>query len=51
MWFCENCGNKLYEEFLHLDNIVTQLPPIMKSFYDNEHLRTCQKCKTVMAKP
>jgi 3-hydroxyanthranilate 3,4-dioxygenase len=51
MWFCENCGNKLYEEFLHLDNIVTQLPPIMQNFYENEHLRTCQKCKTVMAKP
>ncbi len=51
MWFCENCGNKLYEEFLHLDNIVTQLPPIMQNFYEHEHLRTCQKCKTVMAKP
>jgi len=51
MWFCENCGNKLYEEFLHLNNIVTQLPPIMHRFNENENLRTCNQCGTVMEKP
>src|SRR5437016_5517954 len=22
MWFCEKCGNKLYEEYFHLEDIV-----------------------------
>ncbi|MDQ3072796.1 MAG: 3-hydroxyanthranilate 3,4-dioxygenase [Bacteroidota bacterium] len=51
LWVCENCGNKLYEEFLELTDIVKQLPPVMKRFYDNETLRTCANCGTVMAPP
>lgn len=51
MWFCENCGNKLYEEFFQLDNIVEQLPPIMEKFYADEEKRTCSNCGTVMEPP
>ncbi len=51
MWFCENCGNKLYEEYFQLDNIVEQLPPIMNKFYEDEEKRTCTKCGTVMEPP
>jgi 3-hydroxyanthranilate 3,4-dioxygenase len=51
MWFCENCGNKLYEEFLKLDDIVAQLPPIFKRFYSSEELRTCKKCGEVLQPP
>lgn len=51
MWFCESCGHKLYEEFLHVDDIVTQLPPVMNRFYGSEELRTCKSCGTVMEKP
>lgn len=36
MWFCENCGNKLHEEYLELTDIVTQLPPVMNAFFDSE---------------
>jgi 3-hydroxyanthranilate 3,4-dioxygenase len=50
-WYCEKCGNKLYEKFFKLENIVTQLPPILQEFYDNEQLRTCKVCGTVMAPP
>jgi 3-hydroxyanthranilate 3,4-dioxygenase len=50
MWFCENCGHKLYEEFLPLTDIVKQLPPIAK-FYGSEELRTCNACGTVMEPP
>lgn len=50
-WYCENCGNLLYEKFFVLDNIVTQLPPLLQAFYDSEELRTCKKCGTVMAPP
>jgi len=51
MWFCENCGNKLYETYFELTNIETQLPKVMKHFYDSEDLRTCKKCGTTMEKP
>ena len=51
MWYCENCGNKLYEEFFQLENIVDQLPPIMNKFYADEEKRTCSNCGTVMEPP
>lgn len=44
MWFCEQCGHKLYEEYLHVSDIVAQLPPIFDRFYGNPtHLR-CNAC-------
>jgi 3-hydroxyanthranilate 3,4-dioxygenase len=51
MWFCENCGNKLYEEFLKLDDIVAQLPPIFKKFYGSEDLRICKNCGKILEPP
>lgn len=50
-WYCEKCGTKLYEEFVKLDNIVTQLPPIFERFYSNIDKRTCKNCGTVMEPP
>ncbi len=51
MWFCENCGNMLYEEKLHVSDIVSQLPPVMERFYNDEMKRTCNKCGAVMKPP
>ena len=51
MWFCENCHEKLYEEFANITDIVAQLPPIMNRFYDDVEKRTCKKCGTVMTPP
>ena len=31
-WYCERCGHRLYIERLHINDIVTQLPP---SFSDS----------------
>lgn len=50
-WYCENCGQKLYEEFFKLENIVDQLPPILNRFYGDESKRTCKNCGTVMEPP
>ena len=50
-WYCENCGNKLYEEFVKLDDIVTQLPPIFEKFWGDMDKRTCNKCGTVIQPP
>ncbi len=51
LWYCESCGNKLYEEYLHVSDIVKQLPPVMEGFYADEHKRTCEKCGALMAPP
>lgn len=51
LWFCEACGHKLYEEYLKMTDIVSQLPPIMQRFYSDEEKRTCEACGTVMQPP
>jgi 3-hydroxyanthranilate 3,4-dioxygenase len=43
-WFCPQCDTPLYEEFLHVSNIVTQLPPVFDRFYSNSEHCTCKKC-------
>ena len=48
MWFCENCNHKLYEEYLYVDDIVGQLPPVFDRFYGSVENRTCAECGTVM---
>ena len=50
-WYCDNCDNKLYEEFLYIDDIVSQLPPIFDRFYQSEAHRTCDNCGTVKPQP
>jgi 3-hydroxyanthranilate 3,4-dioxygenase len=50
IWHCENCGNKLYEEYVELTDIVNQLPPIMNRFWNTPEYRTCSTCGTVMEK-
>ena len=48
MWFCDHCNHLLYEEYLYVDDIVGQLPPIFDRFYESEENRTCDRCGTVM---
>ncbi len=51
LWFCENCGTKLYEEYVVVTDIVQQLPVVMNNFFANEEHRTCKNCGTVMEPP
>lgn len=48
MWYCNNCSTLLYEEYLYVDDIVGQLPPIFDRFYESKENRTCGNCGTVM---
>ena len=48
MWYCDNCNNLLYEEYLYVDDIVGQLPPVFDRFYSSEENRTGDRCGTVM---
>jgi len=51
IWYCKSCNHLLYEEYFHLTDIVRQMQPVFNRFYQNEALRTCQKCGTVMNVP
>lgn len=44
LWFCPRCGAKLYEEFVHVTNLVTQLPPLFEHFYGDPVSCTCREC-------
>jgi 3-hydroxyanthranilate 3,4-dioxygenase len=49
-WYCENCSNLLYEEFLPMTDIE-KLGDIFEHFYSSAEYRTCKKCGTVMERP
>jgi 3-hydroxyanthranilate 3,4-dioxygenase len=49
-WFCPKCNHKLYDEFLQVTNIVTQLPPIFERFYGNPQNCTCKQCGFVLTR-
>ncbi len=50
LWICQGCGEKLYEEYLHVTNITTQLQPMFARFFGSEQNTTCRKCGTKHAK-
>jgi len=50
-WFCESCGEMLYDSDFQLVDLGKQLKPIIEQFYADEKLRTCRKCGTVMPVP
>ena len=43
-WYCDECHHLLYEEFLHISDIVSQLPEIFERFQSKEENRICQQC-------
>ncbi|REJ79133.1 MAG: 3-hydroxyanthranilate 3,4-dioxygenase [Acidobacteria bacterium] len=51
LWYCENCNEKLYEEYFELDDITTQFQGIFERFYSDEDLRTCDTCGAIMEPP
>lgn len=48
VWFCPKCANKLHEEYLHVSDIVKDLPPVFERFYGSVAARTCKRCGTVL---
>lgn len=51
LWFCENCGHKLYEKFIPVQDIEADLPKVMQEFYESPELRKCNQCATTMQPP
>ena len=50
-WYCDKCYELLYEKYLPLTNIVTQLPTIFEGFWSNNDARTCKNCNAYLEKP
>jgi 3-hydroxyanthranilate 3,4-dioxygenase len=48
MWFCDNCNNKLHENYFDLKNVEKDFLPRFKEYYSTEKFRTCSKCGEVM---
>jgi 3-hydroxyanthranilate 3,4-dioxygenase len=46
-WFCPNCNTKVHEVELQVRDIVEDLPPVFRDFYESEAGRTCPNCGTV----
>lgn len=52
MWFCENCGKKVYEADVRVgDYSDDPVGQVHTKFYGDEKLRTCKGCGTVIPKP
>jgi 3-hydroxyanthranilate 3,4-dioxygenase len=46
-WYCANCNGVVHEVELQVNDIVEDLPPVFKAFYESEDARTCPNCGTV----
>ena len=44
VWFCSECGHQLHERYLHVGDIVADLPPVLREYANSETLRTCARC-------
>ncbi|MES2681276.1 MAG: 3-hydroxyanthranilate 3,4-dioxygenase [Bacteroidota bacterium] len=51
LWFCEKCNSKLHEVYFNLTDIQSQFQTEFKKFYNDQSLRTCKSCGTVMEPP
>ncbi len=51
IWYCDECDRPLYEEYVYIDDIVEQLPPIFERFYGTEENRRCDVCGTLKPAP
>jgi 3-hydroxyanthranilate 3,4-dioxygenase len=50
-WYCEQCSNLLYEEYLALTDIETQFPPVFDRFYASLEHRRCKRCGALSPPP
>ncbi len=50
-WFCEKCGEIIFDASFQLVDLGKQLKPVMEDFWSDQSKRTCQKCGTVMQPP
>jgi 3-hydroxyanthranilate 3,4-dioxygenase len=44
LWYCVQCHSELHSEYLHVSDLVTQLPPVFARFYAQPAQRRCKRC-------
>ena len=49
VWFCEKCGNKLYETTVAFDDPADAVKLATERIRSDEKLRTCRNCGEVLA--
>ena len=50
-WYCDSCETLLYEKFIQVTDIVTQLPPLFENYWSEESNRTCKNCGEIQQPP
>lgn len=50
-WYCESCGEILYEEFFVVDDFLGQMNAAIERVHGSEQLRTCKACGHTMDVP
>jgi 3-hydroxyanthranilate 3,4-dioxygenase len=48
-WYCNACDRVVYRVEVHVQSIVTDLPPLFDAFYGSAEKRRCASCGTVHA--
>ncbi len=43
-WYCDECGDVVYEEYFHLTDIVDELKNAIQGFWADDDKRTCDSC-------
>ena len=43
-WYCDGCGEKVYEDSFVMDNLPRQIGEVMAVYEGSEALRTCKAC-------
>ena len=44
VWYCDVCGEKLFETHLYVSDIEGQLADLIERYQANDELRTCPNC-------
>ena len=50
-WYCDSCESLIYEKFIQLTDIVSQLPPLFDEYWRYDKNRTCSKCGEIQQPP
>ncbi len=50
-WYCEGCGEVLHNASFQLEDLGSQLKPIIEEFHADAAKRTCTRCGVVMEPP
>ncbi|WP_445115526.1 3-hydroxyanthranilate 3,4-dioxygenase [Acinetobacter sp. WZC-1] len=49
-WYCSQCATLVYSDQQHVHDLVAQLPPVYRTFYNtSDEVRTCPSCGYIHA--